>query len=617
MAKTGAFYFLENFGYIPIENCLLYFNFGNNSSYPISSMGYTGNGESFLVDILSGNLSNTGQFSHNGYFKQGNLGRVLGLKTNTGNGWISGFNSVQNYDDGFGFVFVASGAKGVIFSNLKQEELNGSNLYKGFSFGINDANKLFFENRDDRGINSYYLNSQLGENNSLMVSYSNGSVSLGKYDYFSNSAVVENYYLEKPFIPTSTNWKIGAINEQFSDLFYNKPYGDGYIESFLFLNQPVDEANFKYISSGFVSEPFLTGEFSGLASSIEITGYETGYVPVLSGITGYNIVATGEITDIFGNVFSGYSKEPLYEIESGIDLIAMTGEVLYPVFSGEARVELNFDTGFLKSFGMTKGVSAYALDEDEDVFSWNIGKNLGNVSQQDENIKDKILNYDRINQGFFIGQNKKFLLYLNGLFQNSGSYRLTGDFYNQNVQQDRDYYISGGFVFSSSKYNKNDSVVVDYLNYESISISEGFRHLAGTGNRFICSGVNNFVFFNGQKLNAGNSLDLALEKNQIKISNNSMFFSNCCDLFDGQTGLLTVINNVSGEFDEINSITGFFDNGENRFKENSLVCYLNGIKLEKNKDFFEGSSSDLFYNFGNLKKLKSVLYNNNSNFFEN
>ena len=614
MAKTGTFYFLENFGYIPIENCLLYFNLKKNSGYPIYSIGYTGNGENFSLDVLSGSTSNAGLLSHNGYFDST---RILGVKTNTGNGWTSGFKTASDYNEAFGFVFIASGAKGVIFSNLEVEQLGGSNLYKGFSFGINDANKLYFENRDDAGVNSYCLNSQLGENNCLMVSYSNGSLSLGQYDYFSSSATVENYFFNKPFIPTSKNWKIGTINENFSDLFYNKPYKSGYIESFLFLNRAVDETNFKYISSGFICEPFLTGEFSGLAPSIEITGYTTGLVPVSSGITGYNIVATGEITDIFGNIFTGYSQEPVYYVESGLDLIALTGEVLYPVFSGERRIELDFDTGFAGTFGMTKGISAYPLDQNTDVFSWNFEKNFGNDMRENQIIKDKVLNYDRINKGFFVGQNKDFLLYFNGIFQNSGSYSLTGDFYSPYITQDRDYYISGGFVFSNDSYNKDDNISVDFLNYKSISIFENFKHLSGTGHRFISTGINNVVFFNGQKLHTGNSSDLLLEQNQIKVSGDSMFFSNCCDLFDGERGVLTIIKDISGGFHEINSSSGFFARNEGRFKQNSLVCYFNGMKLEKDKDFFEGSSKDLFHNFGNLNELKGVLYNNNSNFFEN
>ena len=620
MARTGLFYFLGNFSYIPNESCLLYFDFKNLGGYPINNIAKSSYSSGFRLNVVSGSSLITGPFSHNGYFRSSAgpgsaLRRILGVQTNTGDGWLAGFRTGIDYNQGFGFVCVASGAKGVIFSNFETGISNGSVLYKGFTFGINDANKLFFENRDDKGINCYSLTEPLSENNSILVSYSNGSITLGKYDYFSNAPVTESYFLDKPLLDGSINWTIGGITGA-PDFFHKNMFGNGYIDAFLFFDQYVDATNFRYISSGLVCEPFLTGQLSGFIASNETTGFTTGLVPLSSGITGYNISATGQITDSFGNTYTGYTSEPLYKTESGSGLIFLTGEVFYPVFSGETRFELNFDSNFLKTFGMSKGASLYTLDTGN-VYSWNFEKNSGEILSTVDFGKDYSLSYDRINDGFFIGDKSDFIFYLNGLMQNSGEAYLTGDPYNLFTVQERDYYVSGGYIFSTGEYNINDSSQVDFIKYESFSTLDNFVHLAGTGDRFIATGINNLVFFNGQKIHTGNLSSLSFDLNQIQVDSNSMFFSNCCDLFNGEKGVLTIIKNISGSFGELNSVEGYFNSPASRFKDGSLVCYLNGVKMEKNVDFFEGCSQDLFSSFGSFSGFKGVLYNNNSSFFEN
>lgn len=617
MAKTGVSYFLENYSYIPNQSCLLYFNFGLGT-YPVNNISKSSFASGFRLARL-GSSTIIGPFIHNGYFRSTphpTLLRCAQLQTNTGNGWVNGFLTGIDYERGFGFVCVASGAKGIIFSNLESGNFNGFPLYKGFNFGINDANRLFFENRDDKGVASYFLTAPLGENNSLLVSYSNGSITLGKYDYFSNASISETYFLDKPLVGGSGTWLIGSGTRDTSNLFYKKQYGDGYIESFLFFNEPVGDSNFKYISSGLVCQPYLTGNLSGFVSIYEVTGYATGLVMMSSGVTGYNIAATGMLEDDFGNTYTGYSKQPLYEIQSGSGLIPLSGEVLYPVFSGQTRVELNLDTGYLATFGMSKGVSLYSVGTGN-VFSWNFEKNLGNNLSTNDIGKDYLINYDRVNEGFFIGDKDNFIFYLNGLMQNSGTHYLTGNFYNPYIEQSRDYYVSGGFIFSTGKYDVGDYGSIDFVKYDSVSIIDDFKHIAGTGDAFIATGANNLVFYNGQKLNTGNLSSLTSNQNQILYNYNSMYFPNCCSLFDGATGTLTIIKNINDNFNEVNLSTGFLNVFSNKFKEGSLSCYFNGVKMERNIDFFEGSSQDLFSSFGSFSGFKGVLYNNNSNFFEN
>lgn len=617
MAQTGVSYFLENYSYISNDSCLFHFDFGVGT-YPVNNISKSSFASGFRLSRLGSSLI-TGPFIHNGYFVSSppqSLQRCAQLQTNTGNGWIDGFRTGIDYERGFGFICVASGAKGVIFSNIESGNFNGSPLYKGFSFGINDANRLFFENRDDKGVASYFLTDPLGENNSLLVSYSNGSVTLGRYDYFSNTSISETHFLDKPLVGDTGVWLIASGRSDISNSFYNKQYGDGYLEAFLFFNEPVDDLNFKYISSGLVCQPYLTGNLSGYISGYEVTGYQTGLVLMSSGITGYNIVSTGLIEDDFGNIYTGYSKEPIYYMESGSGLLPMSGEVQYPVFSGETRIEIGLNTGYLSTFGMSKGVSIYSLGTGN-VFSWNFEKNLGDNLSTNDVGKDYLINYDRVNEGFFIGDRDNFIFYLNGIMQNSGSFYITGDFYNPIVEQDRDYYISGGFIFSTGKYSVADYGSIDFVKYNSISIIDNFIHVAGTGDRLISTGINNLVFFNGQKLNTGNLSSLITSRNQVFVSSDSMYFSNCCDLFDGISGTLTIINNISGNLDEVNLTSGFLNTFSTKFKNDSLVCYLNGIKMEKNIDFFEGSSQDLFSSFGSFSGFKGVLYNNDANFFEN
>jgi hypothetical protein len=610
-AKTGTLYFLENFSSLNTGNYILHYRFnGLDAGLNVPNSSPYSEYEDFYLKVISGSSFSFVPPGGSGFFHKSGYGFFTGSRILQVNNFGSGFDYEFN---GFGFSFVASG-KGVIFSNIEKDFYKNATIYKGFSFGINDANRLYFENRSDNNLYSYVLDEPLGENNCLFVSYSNGNLSLGKQNFFSQGVVSKDFFLEAPILTGSKSWNIGGITGN-SNNFYNKNFS-GYLDEFLFFSEPVDQFNSSLLASGFIYEPVTSGFISGYVTGYEITGYNSIYTGISSGITGYTINPTGLVEDEFGNKYTGYTEEPIYYIESGIIQVPISGEVVYPIFTG-LSTELVFDESYYSSFGMSKGVSVYNLDTGN-VFSWTYESNTGEFLNTFANSQSYYPSLDRINLGFFLNNtNSNFVFYLNGIMQNSGSGYYSGDFYDQKIVLERDYFTSGKFIYSTGGYSLGDEAYVEYLDFSEIEIIDNFSHVSGTGNRFICSGTNNLVFFNGQKLNTG--IFNLINENYIYVINNNLFFNNYISLFEGVSGTLSIVKNIKTKRKEFNSYSGFFniDLLGGKYKESSLSCFLNGVKLDKNIDYFESSSNDLFVKNGSFSSQKSVLYNNNGSFFEN
>src|SRR5690606_32328443 len=100
--------------------------------------------------------------------------------------------SVENNGDG-----------GVIFSNFQ-----GDSIKSGFLFGINDANRLFFETFDNHGPVTYTSSTRLSKKNLLAVTLGSNNVSLSCFNNNTKGFETEAFSVQSEFILESDNWRI-------------------------------------------------------------------------------------------------------------------------------------------------------------------------------------------------------------------------------------------------------------------------------------------------------------------------------------------------------------------------------------------------------------------------
>ena len=208
----------------------------------------------------------------------------------------AGFLPPNEYDSDSTFLFSFSHVNqedGVIFGSLVRDQFDNNGqtgVYgRGFNFGVNDRNKLFFQGIDPF-LGEYVLVAnelELATKNVCSVQVSPYAVTFGYYnladDLFqqqtlrSNSRIENNSWTESFFLGKSNT-------------YYKNSNLSGYLDEFMVFSGAINGDDLKSISSGFYS----TGVPNSGASSqsVNITGYSYQYL-YPTGITGYASVLTG------------------------------------------------------------------------------------------------------------------------------------------------------------------------------------------------------------------------------------------------------------------------------------------------------------------------------------
>ena len=302
-----------------------------------------------------------------------NNASINGSSGNFSNGYLS----LDNHEDLFSndFTIFVSQEKcytgdGVLFSCLKDGEIKS-----GYSFGINSANKMYFETFDNQkqkyNIQTSLL--QLSDKNLIRLKVLDDFVSFSVYNNSNKSFETEVKNINLDSIIPSNEFLIGSGENQ-------KNYS-GFIDEFVYIKENVSDVNSNIFASGFWSDTksgdsfliqagvtggisgydyFLTG-LTGVLSVNNVltgTGFTTGNVDIYQYIVETGLISAEDTSIVFLENLPLYctSQEeiPIYREVVTSEVTGVTG--LLRVFSGTDQVISNQDiyetsnvTGFIST----------------------------------------------------------------------------------------------------------------------------------------------------------------------------------------------------------------------------------------------------------------------------
>lgn len=503
------------------------------------------------------------------------------------------------WSDDFSLIFLnkkTSLGEGLLFNCLETGLLNGENVYKGYRVGYTYSNKPFFEYYTDKGLECLVADFNLPDTHSLNFVKSHDSLSIGYYDILTHANNTQSFNINSNYLLEPTGrYNVGhqrsAIPKEY---FYSTPsdLNGYYIDEFLYFSRAIYSQDIEMINSGFVADYVAPVTGSGIIYSTGITGYSTGLVPIMTGITGYGIVGTGLVTNEFGVEYTGYISGPLYANLSGSGVVSLTGEIRTPdYFLGQGSIVVN--SGYLREF-YTSGVSYMRNVDKEDLLEYVLETGeVGNIAA------NHIAPYDITkNKHRFFDNNPVRFTSINGQLTYSGSLFNSGTIYAPINYLENDFQVTGNYINTLGHFDKSDTVytfncpsTVNYLN----------KYFSTTGYIEI-SGVlssNSMIFFNGQKLNSS----------QYISSGTSLIFDS--GLYDGTEGELSVIE-VSGAK---SFVSGSYQANCGRNNPNYSLVFMNGQQLIDGIDYNMVSPKSLLSSTGVFKESVSTIYNDGLNNF--
>lgn len=428
MKESGINYFVNNLGpAFDTGDFRIFYTFEDGAGTQVSSIP---SGQS----QFSGVISSVGDFW-----------------SSPGSGFFSG-NSVA--------VSNASGLYSAFFTHLFSFRkafpagailLSNLNGHSGYSIGLTDSNKLYFESNNDTPIvTSSTIN--LSSQNLVAVTYGYNSLMFGYYDFNSQSFQTENF-----------NYPIGTLR---SDNWTLGPQFTGYIDYYLYFSTIYGPQFLNQIASGFYNVP------TGTTVTIETVCSQTttGFINVpfyVTGVTGYTVVNTGPTgAGFFTGAFStGTTTVALTGIiSSGLQPSGLTG-LLCANYTGAISTAFQTNSGYASGFGMEKVLS------------------LRYVSTTDVL---KVSHTQLFNAWF----NKVPVTLVSGYQLDSSDYS-TGQlniFYNGLLQNSTDFTLSGEYLFVSGA-SVPDIIIFDSHSGNRITTTSG-GVISYTGQEIYYNGLN-------------------------------------------------------------------------------------------------------------------------------
>ena len=611
MANSGFLYFLGEYSSEGEGDFGFYYDFsgsGTNSGTVVNRFAdndYTftpsisGNGTSFW------SKSGSGQFDGSSFVKLNKVG-----------------TAPSDTESTLYCIAEKSGiSPGLIFSNLSSGSPVGNVTCSGFSFGLNAANRLFFEYYDNMKKKPVVITSNkiIADKNCAFLRTSSTSVSFGYYDFFNQRAESESYdliYGPEPSdgfyigaaAPTAPAW---AVKNKFV----------GWIDDITFACKGLSEDSFSAFASGSVYAHNTIPISSYYITGTGITGTTTGWVLTYSGVTGYSLSGTGVVTDIFGNTYTGFSaKSDLSGAVYTSGIIPLTGHVTQEVVVDSSGV-IVMNTGMANSYGYKRvNLLAEVSNPESYCFFYPASGHILNRGADSRGIP--VCNYDswfdRVAGKFSHAKSSQcsgFSPFLNGKFQTSGF--LTGNKFDGYDVSGGDYVYSGGKFYSSGAYVIEDDHMVDEWDNGVRTVVQYARSHNEIGRGGIAADFYNqirMVFFNGQKLVSG--LNYQVEDLGFM---RFWYLPEGVALFDGVTGDIQIL--YSDRFDMIEAIsTGaagspIFELYSGTFPQQSMY-FLNGIRQHHGDDYVLTAKNDLLSGFSSKTGHLGVLFNNSFDFFE-
>lgn len=592
MAKSGVSYYVENFASFDYENEWKVWFDAKTSSVAVPNRSISNSlysGSMFLLGLPAGVL----------------LSRAPDCITVLPGryGGISIIPQTGLWSEDFSLIFLnkkKTVGKTLIFNCMSTGWLDNEVVYRGYRIGYTDSNKPFFEYYGKNGFESFVGDYNLPTDHSLNFVKAGNSLTIGQYDFLSQTNNSQSFNIDSSYLfePTGGYYYLGYTASTYLPIFpsYETNSGMVSIDEFLYFTHALYDYDIQVINSGFVADYVAPVTGSGILYSTGITGYSTGLVPLLTGITGYGITGTGLFTDDFGVEFTGYQTGALYANLSGTGVVPLTGIIqTVDYYLGNGSVVL--DSGYMKTFYNSGQCFLRNVDNSDIIESFN---ETGKVDWIETEQYGK---YDIVKSKFKIFESSPSILSLNGQIKYAGPLVNTGTIYNPALTISGDYYNTGYYLESLSGFSQNDTVFTFGVPL-SVTYNSGEFCYSG-GAPYTGSGLlndNSLVFFNGIKLNSS----------QYSKSGSNLIIST--PLYNGITGRL-LISEFSGALSG-NSGTFLKNLGARNPYYSNL--FMNGQLLHRDRDYLAISPYSLLNNSGIFSPSESAnLYNdlNSSDLF--
>ena len=367
-------------------------------------------------------------------------------------------------------------------------------------------------------------------------------------------------------------------------------------------------------NSGTVSDYYSGGNIITYTAATGITGYVTGLLPYFTGTTGTAYLATGVITDIFGDTYSGYGDVALTGILYTQQILPQYG-LIYTENTEYVKDSGIINPNLIASYGKTNVNFLFNIDTKDNVnIVYNTGANQ--IYKQNNLTSTKANGFNYFS--WVKRNNQNYQIWSDGLYQYSGQNILSGDIYNLTNVISGDYVTdeNGNILFNNS-FGINDYIKVDISNpnlYNTLYI-DNFTLL---NNNIVLSGdrhylnwpVNSQVFLNGQKLISGNDSEIG-NAADYGIANGLLYFKNTGVFYNLSESVLSAIieGNTCDDASQSNLMAT-----KSQFLPNSAKAYRNGVRLDGQYDYIELGSFDTNLGTGIFDIKQNIIYNGNGGF---
>lgn len=489
-------------------------------------------------DVFTGTLSSAGQFwskPGSGFFSGNSVSIVNG----------SGLSSTS-FTHLFAYEQRISGQPQILLSS----KIGNS----GYTIGLTAANRTYFDAYNGQEIVAASYNN-LSSKNLIAVTYLNNSLSLGLYNWNSQSFETETF-----------NYPFGTMR---SDVWTLGSAFTGYMDYYIYLGQYCSPTLLNRLASGFYNIPTGEGFETETICTTGITGYSR--LPfTLTGITGYYLSNTGTNgIGIFTGLFPGTSITVVVTglLSSGTVYVPQTGSTC-TTYTGAAITLFNTMTGYALSYGMDK-ILVMNYVQSNDILKY------GNSTVAANDIYNKspsvmISGFDT--QNFY--QTGQLNLFFNGLYQASYEFSISQNYLT----------VSGADIF-------------DYITYDVYSGTQTI--VTGGPFVFALNYTGQEIYLNGLNLVSG--YDFTISGGTFRLTNNNTGISGYVMI--SPVGMRSTTGNYTVLY------SGKFDRG-------SSNLYFNGQRQQLDSDFVEGGRYDLLLSNSFNEYVNTTVYDNNGESWE-
>lgn len=450
------------------------------------------------------------------------------------------------------------------------------NVNSGFVFGINQANRPFFEYDDGISKKSYILNQELGPQNILSLSKIGNSVQFTYHDYPNQDNISKSFTVSG--FNNNNQWYIGGmygLNTLYTGL-------SGYFDDFLLFGKSLPLSTRNSLVDAF----FVSGILP--ASTVLTTGYTNSILDVILNPTGFlrtGVIGSSPDSSILipqldGSDISLTRMVDITGIITGETIEYVTGEAIPILVSTPVPEQALFDYDYMIQF--TKPIFVYKnhpIISSDTIESYNYNKII-KTNNVKPTYNPTLKTFDM--PSFYTGGNLN--VYSNGILDVSGvGYAIRYDQTNRKL------------------YNPTWSGFADNTVVDIIEGNQAYYAFTGGSGTLVLSNSNynnKDLYLNGQKLVSGFNYTVA---------------ANAYSLYNIQDFATGLIHFAPRRTDISSIVTGNVSfNLQNVINDQ---IWLNGQRLARNVDYFNTSSCSL-RQANDLTGFSSLIYDNSLQFFD-